>query len=101
MVKSNGAGSGHLVFSLGGWASPVFPGRLLVRLCQHSSFSVPVIALVFSHFYLGAASLAGFPNGSASCADPSRPTAGLGFLGDSVVRFYSVSAGSRPLYLRV
>ena len=73
MVKPNGAGSGHLVCGPGGWAAQVYSGRVLVRLCQHSGFSVPVIALVFSHFYLGPVSLAGFPFEPASRANPSRP----------------------------
>ena len=89
MVKSDRTGSGHLVCGFGGWTTPVYPGRLLVRLCQHSSFSVPIIALVFSHFYLGSVSLAGFPTGFASRADTSRPRGGggLGFLGESAAAF--------------
>ena len=47
------------------------PGWVLVRLCQHSGFSIPISALVFSHFYLGTISVAGFPAGSASRADAS------------------------------
>ena len=87
MVKSNGAGNGHLVCGRGGWAAQVYPCRVLVRLCQHSNFSVPVIALVFSHFYLGAVSLAGFPMDLHLVPTHPDRAAGLGFLGGSAAAF--------------
>ena len=65
-----------------------YPGRVLVRLCQHSGFSIPVIALVFSHFYLGDGFFGRFP-GWICIFVPTHPdrAAGLGFLGGSTAAF--------------
>ncbi|MEI6068685.1 MAG: hypothetical protein WCP96_15185 [Methylococcaceae bacterium] len=63
----------------------------MVRLFQHSGFSVPFITLVFSHFYLGAGSV-----WEVSRLDlhlvPTHPdrAAGLGFLGESAAAFMTL-----------